>query len=110
METFIREMAVKGVAKEALISMVREKGAELRASDGVTAIFDTDSRYFPNDSAVKNIVGRAIRAQRLHVYDQPACEAFVRREEQLNPTDKWYFRSSSDHEVCTIMHDVIYTI
>ena len=90
---------MKGVAKQALMSMIREKGAELRAADGVTAHFETDARYFPNDTMVKNIVGRAIRGQRLHAYDQPACEEFVRREEQLYPADKWYFRSSTDQQV-----------
>ena len=88
LEQFIKEMAMKGVAKEALISMIKDKGAELRSSDGVTALYETDARYFPTDSMVKNIVGRAIRAQRLHAHDQPACEAFVKREQELKPDDK----------------------
>jgi hypothetical protein len=101
LEQFIKEMAMKGVAKEALISMIKDKGAELRSSDGVTALYETDARYFPTDSMVKNIVGRAIRAQRLHAHDQPACEAFVKREQELKPDDKWYFRASTPQQVGT---------
>ena len=92
---------MKGVAKEALISMIKDKGVELRSSDGVTALYETDARYFPTDSMVKNIVGRAIRAQRLHAHDQPACEAFVKREQELKPDDKWYFRASTPQQVGT---------
>ena len=87
---------MKGVAKEALLSLIREKGAELRRADGVTNLLDTDARYFPNDTTVKNLVGRAVRGQRLHAYDQPACEAFVSKEQQLHPEDKWHFRPSTD--------------
>ena len=38
MEHYIKELAMKGVAKEALISMIKDKGAELRAADGVTPL------------------------------------------------------------------------
>lgn len=96
LEQYVKELAVKGVAKEALLSLIREKGAELRQSDGVTTLLDTDARYFPNDTTVKNLVGRAVRGQRLHAYDQPACEAFVNKEQQLHPEDKWHFRPSTD--------------
>ena len=36
LEQYVKELAVKGVAKEALLSLIREKGAELRRADGVT--------------------------------------------------------------------------
>ena len=47
LELFIKEMAMKGIAREALMSMVRERGLQLRVEDGVTVHHESDARYLP---------------------------------------------------------------
>ena len=62
--TYIRELVVEGVGKETLKTMIKEEGSRLRAADGITALHDTDARYFPSKGTVKGIIDRATRGRR----------------------------------------------
>ena len=86
----------KGVGKEPLDAMIREEGSRLRTADGVTVLHDTDARYFPSKWTVKGIVGRAARGRRLHRFDQPAVEEYVKRRQRLHPTEKWFFQPGTE--------------
>ena len=55
---------VEGVGKETLKAMIREEGSRLRVADGVTALHDTDARYFPSKGTVNGIIDRATRGRR----------------------------------------------
>ena len=85
----------KGVSREPLEAMIRDEGSRLRTADGVTVLHDTDARYFPSKGTVRGIVDRATRERRLHRFDQPAVEEYVKRRRQLHPTEKWFFQPSN---------------
>ena len=81
---------------EQLMALVRDYAVTERERDGVPkeAYSDDDTRYFPKDKTVERIMGRVIRAQRLHDLDQPATALYLEERKRTNPRDRihaeWY--------------------
>ena len=79
-----------------LMALVRDYGVTERERDVVPkeAYTNDDARYFPKEKTVESIVGRVIRALRLHELDQPATALYLEKRKETNPNDRihtqWY--------------------
>ena len=100
----IEELAAIGAPIGLLQQQLPAFSTALMKEDGISTDPNADTRFFPKESTIRNIADRATVRLRLHKYDQPAVQEFVKQRKSAFPDETWFFRPSSSDSKFLLVH------